>query len=187
MPLTLDKLFAATVESTLDWEGEVVHLVWAPARYTGEMDEFAETLASEMTALEEEIASLGAAGRTGEAETARQLHTRKSARMVRTALATLLVSWDVLDGDEPIGTDEASLLRLPSAFLLACYIALGAENQVDPPKAPTSPDGPETQSSAPSQGGTRSSAPRTTSASRRGTSNREPKPRAITRSGARGR
>lgn len=187
MPLTLEKLFSKTVESILPWDGEVVHMVWAPARYTGEMDDLVVTLSDEEAATTAEVAELVEAGDTEGASRVEQAQRRRSMALVRTSLSKLLVSWDLMDGKRPYGTDLAAITRLPDIFVTAAFLSLGEENQPDPQSAPSSDDGSGTPSSAPSQPGIRSSKARTTSGSRRGTSNSARTPSATTRSGGRGR
>jgi hypothetical protein len=169
MPLSLDKLFSKTLTATLLWDGETVSIEWAPARYTGEMDDLVDEYAEEENADKVKIAELRAAGdRTGADALQRRINRRNTQR-VREYLAALIVTWDVMDGDVPYPTDIASLKKLPDVFLLECFRTLGEENQPDPPKARDSDDTSVPKaSSARSQRGTRSSRARTTSASRRG-------------------
>lgn len=166
MPLTLDKLFSSTVTTDFGWDGEVVHLVWSAARYTGEMDDLAEQLTADEEADNAKIEELRAAGKTAQAERIVQKADRRERRQVRRLLSELLVSWDVMDGDEPFPTDLEHMNRLPYIFCATAFLALSRENSPDPQKAPTSDGFSSTEeSSAPSPGGTSSSEPATISAS----------------------
>lgn len=169
MPLTLDKLFSATVTTDFEWDGEVVHLVWSAARYTGEMDDLAEQLTADEEADNAKIEALRAEGTDAakaKAERLVQKADRRERRQVRRLLSELLVSWDVMDGAEPFPTDLEHMNRLPYIFCATAFLALSRENSPDPQKAPTS-DGSSSpvERSAPSPGGTNSSAPATTSGS----------------------
>lgn len=187
MPLTLDKLFGKTADSFLTWDDEVVHLVWAPRRYTGEMDELFQHLAQEDAEHDEEIAELLAANDANGAAKVEAAKGRASARLARESLAELLVSWDLMGSDnKPYPTDLASLKKLPDGFVTNAFVALGEDNQVDPTKAPSSDDGLETPSSAPDPAGTSSSEEPTTSESPRGKSNLELVESGTTRSGSNG-
>lgn len=105
--------------------------------------------------------------------------------LVREALSTLLVTWDVLDdAGKPLPTDVATLSTLPPAFLWAVFGALGGENEADPPNAPSSEDSSSTaRGSAPSPSGTSSSEVPVPSASRRSRSTNGRGAPAGTRSG----
>jgi hypothetical protein len=170
MPLTLDKLFSETLESEFEFLGEIVHITWAPARYTGEMDDFAEKLTDEESRERAELEELIAAGQVEPAEKLRQRMERQDKRNLRRILSQLIVSWDLMDGTAPFPTDEMSLSKLPATFLSLTFLAIAADNQPDPQKAPGSdePSDPK-ESSAPSLNGTASSGELTTSGSPRGT------------------
>lgn len=167
MPLTLEKLFSPTVTSTLEVLGEVVTLTWAPARYTGEMDELAERLTLENAADEDALAELD--GNVAAAEEVQARQTRRNAATARTFVAAMLVSWDLMDGKKPFPFDEASLKKLPDFFVTAVFLAMSEENATDPTSAPSSADtSSPTETSERSRPGSSSSAPRRSSASRRG-------------------
>lgn len=168
MPLTLEKLFSETLESTLEVYGETLHLTWAPARYTGEMDELAKTMTDEAVEDKAEYASLEESGDDEAAAAFRKAVERKTAAACRRFVAQMLVSWDLLDGMAVVPHDEASLLKLPDDFVIAVFNALAEENHTDPPNAPSSDDGSSTASSERAPTGTRSSGGRKSSKSRRG-------------------
>lgn len=170
MPITLDKLFSTTVASTFEYLGEVVHITWAPSRYTGEMDDLAESMTAEETQDRADIAEMEAAGDADGVLRIRSQIARRDRRTVRTFLSALLVSWDVMDGRKPYPTDEVSLAKLPDDFLQTAFMSLYGENAMDPQKAPSSngPSEPK-ESSEPQPRGSRSSGEPTTSASPRGT------------------
>jgi hypothetical protein len=169
VPITLEKLFSATVSSSFEYMGETVNLVWAPARYTGEMYELAEKMDREIEETNEEIAAL----EEGETKKAIRLLARArqaDRRGVRAFLAALLVSWDVMDGKRPYPTDEASLEKLDPDFLAAAFMSLGSENEADPQKPDPSVEPSEPKASpAPSRRGSPSSGELTSSGSPRGT------------------
>jgi len=169
MPLTLEKLFSPTVPSSLVVMGETVHLLWAPSRYTGEMDELADHLATEEAQDSASVAMLEAEGDEDGAAALKHTMERKNAAAARTFVAQLLVSWDVLDGKDPIPFDEASLKRLPDFFVIAVFLAMSEENATDPTNAPSSngTSAPKA-SSARSPRGSPSSGARKSSKSRRG-------------------
>jgi hypothetical protein len=169
MPLTLDKLFSASIPASFVWADETVTIQWAPGRYTGEMDDLSERLNEDETQDRDDLAAAESAENAREAQSIRARIERRDQRAVRTLLATLIVSWDLMDGDEPYPTDDEHLIKLPPAFLREAFRAISGENQVDPPKAPGSDaTSVPKASSARSPRGTRSSAARTTCVSRRG-------------------
>lgn len=180
MPLTLEKLRSRTLPFELEVMGEPVIGTWAPARYSGEMDELAADLVEENEGADDEAASLEAeaielelAGNVQGAELKRRAirrvlksKTRRDMRHLRALLSTILVAWDLMDGEKPYPTDEASLRKLPDFFVTAVFLAISAENRVDPTKAPNSPDLSNTPgSSEQNPPGTDSSAEPTTSPS----------------------
>jgi hypothetical protein len=170
MPITLEKLFSATNETSFEYEGETVNVTWAPSRYTGEMDDLAakidqetEENAAALTELLDDDDKRGAMNLIATIRHTSRLTTRRF-------LAALLVTWDVLDGKDPLPTDEATLAKLPPEFLDAVFRAITRDNQEDPPKPDPSPATSEPKGSpAPSPRGSGSSRARTTSASHRGT------------------
>lgn len=218
MPITLAKLFSPTVRTSFLFLDETVNVVFAPLRYTGEMQDLAERLtgemqvsADELDALRDEAAAADAAADQLDAEPEKdeaavqelrdqamvargkavssevELDHRGKA-IIREFLARLLVSWDVLGEDgKPISTDIAELNRLPDLFLQVVFLSLKGENAPDPTKAPPSDEPSNTgESSAPSPAGTDTSPQPEPSASPRSSSTNGRKPRAATRSGARG-
>jgi hypothetical protein len=167
--LTLEKLFSTTVSSYVEWGEEVVTVQWAPARWTGEMDDLAEALSEEEDRERAEVARLRENGDTAAADKMAQKLQRQDRRNVRKILATIIVTWDLLDGVEPFPTDEEHLAKLPDAFNEAVFKAITEGNHVDPRKARDSGDtSAPTASSAKSRRGTRSSEGRTSSESPRG-------------------
>lgn len=202
MPLTLQKLFNQTLPAEFEILGETVHFEWAPARYTGEMDEIAENLiaqndaaADEEEALDSEARELREEGQTAAADKKakaadriRKARERRDMRHLRTLLAQVLVSWDLMDGDVPLPIDEEHLRRLPDSFVTAVFVSLSAENRADPTKAPSSPaSSSTTASSEPSPTGTGFSELPTTSESRPGNSTNGHSPSESIPSGAAGR
>lgn len=215
MPITLEKLFSGTRTIEFPFMGETVHVTYVPLRWTGEMQELAAKAASDSDSEREEIkalreraeaiASEAKALDEGSDDAARlfaeasdayesiatrelQLDTAEKA-LIREHLSVLMTDWDVLLAD---GThhphDVESLKKLPDVFLRIAYVALGSENQADPPKAPSSSDESDTEkASAPSPSGTSSSPRPGRSASRRSSSTNGPTEPAITPSGAAGR
>lgn len=166
MPLTLQQLFAETAEAEFDWSGETVHLTWAPARYTGEMDDLAEHLSDEEERDETLLTELTDSDQVTKAQRLQQRANRRERKMLREILSTVLVSWDVLDGDTPVPTTMEQLNRLPDIFIVACFLALSRGNAADPTNAPSSDGISSTaETSAPSLPGTPSSEEPTTSAS----------------------
>jgi len=127
MPITLAKLFSPTATVSFPFLGETVNVVWAPFRYTGEMQELADRIAAEQAVDTDEIARLRASATDKFEEAARleqadspdpeaiaALRTEAAAALleadasevrldhrdkaaVREVLSKLLVSWDVLD------------------------------------------------------------------------------------------
>ena len=200
MPITLEKLFSPTVESSFPILGEVVHVTWSPWRYTGEMQELAERLGAEDRAEAEALEELReeqaeadedrAVQIAGEISRREQVRGYRESDAIRAFLSTLIVSWDVMDGRKPFATDLVSLKRLPDQFIRIVFLSLGIENQPDPTKAPSSD---EPSGTAPNRGsgrsrtGTSSSGRPATTAARRGTSMNGRSGRATTRSGAPGR
>lgn len=169
MPLTLEKLFSPTVPSSFEFMGETVHLAWAPSRYTGEMDDFAVRMSAEMTADKARVVELREAGETDEADTLARKIERDDAATARRFVTQLLVTWDVLDGEDPLPITEESLKRLPTFFVIATFNAMSEENTVDPQNAPDSADtfnGKVRPARSPR--GTNSSGARKSSGSRRG-------------------
>jgi regulator of protease activity HflC (stomatin/prohibitin superfamily) len=161
MPITLEKLLSPTAETSFEWDGEVVNLVYAPMRYTGEMQDFAVRLDDEATAERAKVAELREQADTiiaeaGKDEAAKAAAEAKAAALradamkretrmdfrdraaLRDFLATMLVSWDVMDGRKPLRTDRKTLDRLPDMFLKVAFVMIGTENSPDPQKAPTS-------------------------------------------------
>lgn len=220
MPITLKKLFSPTARSSFDFLDETVNVVWAPFKYTGEMQDLAEKLIEESAQDRGEIDQLRKEADAATAEAARlragpdvdvlrvavleaeaaaamdQVNTRevrldsRDKRALRRTLSGLLVSWDVLDEDrKPIPTDEATLAKLPDAFLQVLFMNMARENQPDPTKAPASDAQSDTGRTISEQSptGTTTSRPRARSASPRLSSTRGRSERATTRSGARGR
>lgn len=169
MPLTLEKLFSQTVESSFEALGETVNLVWSPARYTGEMDDLAAKIGEEDAENRAELLAMREAGDVDGAANVRAKIDRATAAMARTFVARLLVSWDLLDGVTPVPIEVDSLKRLPDFFVIATFLAMSAENQADPPNAPSSDatSSPKA-SSGRSRRGTPSSGARKASGSRRG-------------------
>lgn len=58
MPITLEKILSPTAESSFEFMGETVNVTFAPMRYTGEMQDFAQRVTDEDNAEEAEIAEL---------------------------------------------------------------------------------------------------------------------------------
>lgn len=173
MPITLDKLFSPTAESSFEFLGESVTVVWAPWRWTGEMQEMADKLSAEADEEGEAIADLKAAGDEQGAKQREQAFDLQAKRRIRELLATLLVSWDVLDGRTPVGVDLPTLNKLPDPFLETVLLSLYQESMPDPQKAPNSEkpsDTEQTTGSAPSRNGMNTSSARERSASRRSSS-----------------
>lgn len=185
MPLTLQKLRSRTLPFELEVMGEPVIGTWAPARYSGEMDELANDLVDENDAAGDEAASLeveaieaelggdvqGAALKRRAAKRIEKQRARRDMRHLRTLLSTILVTWDLMDGEKPYATDEASLRRLPDFFVQAVFLAISAENRADPKAPANSPvSSSTTESSEPSPTGTSSSEAPITSESLPGTS-----------------
>lgn len=216
MPISLEKLFSDTITVSFPYMDETVNVTWAPARWTGEMQDLAERLAKEMGADGARVAELRAEAQAkldaaaaleaadGDAaavdalraeaddlaaeatEEAAELNLRDR-RALRDSLVRFLVAWDVLDGDTPLPIDLASLNRLPDDFLRTIWLRLLAGNREDPPKAPTSDEPSATEkASAPSPIGTNTSLRRARSGSARSSSTREPVALATTPSGALG-
>ncbi|HEY8818411.1 MAG TPA: hypothetical protein VIM25_06290 [Candidatus Limnocylindrales bacterium] len=169
MPITLDKLFSATVSSSFEYMGETVEMTWAPARYTGEMADLAEKLDADIEATQAEIDEAVAEEDGRKAMRLRIRAQQLDRKTVRRFLSALLVSWDVLDGKKPFPTDEASLAKLDPSFLAAAFTSLGEENRPDPtrPDHSNGTSAPKA-SPAPSRRGSRSSGGLTTSGSPRG-------------------
>lgn len=161
MPITLEKLLSPTAETSFEFMGETVNVTFAPMRYTGEMQDFAERLSEEEEGVQAKVAELRAeaetvladAGKgteaqaiaaaraaelTGEASALEQKMDLADRKALRDLLSKLLVGWDVMEGRKPLKTDRDTLDRLPDIFLRFVYISLARENQPDPPKAPTS-------------------------------------------------
>jgi len=55
MPLTLEKLFSKTATVSFPYEDETVHVTWAPARYTGVMQDRADEIQGQIAESQEEI------------------------------------------------------------------------------------------------------------------------------------
>jgi hypothetical protein len=218
MPITLEKLFSPTATVSFEFLGDTVNVVWAPFRYTGEMQELAEKVVAEQevdqaaltdlraeakqlldsaAAIEEEdgdeaqIAALREEGadKLGEAQKAEIRLSHRDKRSIREVLATLLVSWDVLDArGKPVPTTLEELRRLPDPFVQAVFLSLSSESRPDPQKAPNSDEPSRTgRTSARSQIGTSTSSPRMPSGSARSSSTNARHGRGHTRSGGRGR
>jgi len=169
MPLTLDKLFSATVSSSFVVLGETVHLTWCPSKYTGEMDDLAREMQDEETADILAILALEEAGDTVGARALAETRERRNAAAVRRFLSEMLVAWDVMDGTVPHPHDEAGLNKLPAWLVTATFVAMSEENQTDPMSDPSSdePSGPKA-SSGRSRPGTPSSGARKSSEQPRG-------------------
>lgn len=187
MPITLEKLFSPTVGSSFEFLDETVNCVWAPFRWTGEMQDLAEKVRIEIEEGRDEVTALREAGDEPAAK-AREIELEMhDKRALRVMLSTMLVSWDVMDGDgpkaKPIATNLVALNKLPDAFLVAAFLSLSAENQEDPQKAPISDVSSETPISAPNPLGTASSEPPTSLESRRGRSKAAPVEPDTTQSG----
>lgn len=217
MPITLEKLFSPTAPSSFPFLGEIVHVTWAPFRWTGEMQELAERLSDESAVEKAAIAALKEEAEAIEAEAvalvvevdlpkALDLRARASALTdeamtrelrldtqdktnMRDFLVTLLVTWDVLDdAGKPLPTDKATLRTLPTPFLQAVFTSLSMESQPDPQKAPESVEPSNTEKiSAPSPTGTPSSSKPARSVSRRSNSTNGHTAPATTLHGAPGR
>jgi hypothetical protein len=216
MPISLEKLFSDTITVSFPYMDETVNVTWAPARWTGEMQDLAERLAKEMAADGAHVAELrkdaqgklDAASALEEAngdaaevealrseadalaaeatEEAAELNLRDR-RALRDSLVRFLVGWDVLDGDTPLPIDLPNLNRLPDDFLRTLWIRLLEGNREDPQKAPSSDEPSSTEKgSAPSPTGTNTSPRRARSGSARSSSTREPVALATTPSGAPG-
>lgn len=138
MPITLEKLFSPTVDTSFDFLGETVHVTWAPFRYTGEMQAFAEKLGDDERAEQLAIAELRADGHEEEASAREVALDYSDKRALRQMLSVLLVGWDVMDGKKQVKTDLATLNTLPDVFLRVVFLSLAQANQPDPPKAPNS-------------------------------------------------
>jgi len=161
MPITLEKLLSPTADTSFEFMGETVNVTFAPMRYTGEMQDFAQRLADEETAEKAKIADLReeavqivasangnvearavavarAAELNGEADSREQTLDLRDRKALRDALAGLLVSWDVMEGRKPLGVDRKTLDRLPDLFLRIVFLSLARENQPDPQRAPDS-------------------------------------------------
>lgn len=169
MPLQLADLFRDTLTTRVEFNAGDIDVVWAPARYTGEMADLVETLNDEESATLVRVAELEADDKADQAARLVVRANRQTARNVARLLSQLIVSWDLMDGKKPHPTDVAGLAKLPDMVLLAVFTSLSQANELDPPKAASS-NGTSAQAvnSARSPRGTRSSARRTTSASRRG-------------------
>lgn len=169
MPITLEKLFSPSLPGALEYLGETVNFRWSPSRYTGEMDDLAEQMDRDQDEDKAELADMVEAGDNDGVKRLLAEIQHRDRQTVRRFLAALLVEWDVMDGRKPFPTDEAALAKLPPEFLSAVFREISSENRADPPK-PERSDEPSAPvaSSATSRRGSRSSAGRTTSASRRG-------------------
>lgn len=169
MPLSVEKLFSRTVDSSFEIDGDIVHLKWAPARYTGEMDDLAERMREEAEDGDAKLAELRAADDKDGADALIRQRDRADAAATRTFVATMLVDWDVMLGTTTHPHDEAGLLKLPDWFVRTVFLALSEENQVDPtsPAPSDEPSEPKARP-APSPRGSRSSGARKSSGSRRG-------------------
>lgn len=239
MPITLEKLFSPQITTTFPFLGDDVTIVFAPWKWTAEMQEIAEATVASGEAEEADIAAAKDRARIlfAEAEAteptepevanatdaeaatviAQRVEAAKDLRVraatilgevgsrelhlsgvqvgsYRRFLGELLVSWDVLGEDgKPIPTDEATMKRLPTTFIISVFNAITAESQPDPTNAPPSGKPSDTgtepvrEISAQSPTGIRTSSQRARSASPRSTSTRGRKGRATTRSGGSGR
>jgi hypothetical protein len=172
MPITLEKLFSATVSSSFEYMGETVNMEWAPSRYTGEMWDLAEKIQNDLDAARDEIAAIE--GETPDATRDRNRILQRTRQIdrhgVRRFMSALLVSWDVLDGKKPYPTDEESLAKLDPDFLDIAFLSLVSENAADPTKPDPSHDISEPKGYPDaSRPGSPSSGELTTSGSRRGT------------------
>ena len=58
MPITLEKILSPTSDTSFEFMGEEVHVTFAPMRYTGQMQDFAQRLSDEDEAEVAEIAEL---------------------------------------------------------------------------------------------------------------------------------
>ncbi len=219
MPITLEKLFSPTAKVEFEFLDEIIHVTFAPFRYTGEMQDMADKMTAETDTVRDELVALRAqaadatkradaldesperdeaqvlAIRAMANETYAEIEKReakltvKERSLIRRFLSELLVTWDVLMPDgKPHPTDEASLKKLPDAFLLVVFLKLVGENQPDPTNAPGSDDSSTTEkSSARSRPGTNTSRPPAPSGSRHSSSTKGRTARAGTRSGGGGR
>jgi len=89
MPITLEKLLSPTAETSFEFLGETVHVTFAPMRYTGEMQDFAQRLSDEQSVERDAIADLreqadelikqAAKGNTGDLDRARAAELRANA------------------------------------------------------------------------------------------------------------
>lgn len=176
MPLQLAQLFSATLHVSVTIPPEMtggveesIDVEWAPARYTGEMDELASEIAEMESDGKAEVQELEDAGQKEAAFALVATINRRIVRSTRRLLSQIVVGWDLMDGKKPHPTDLEGLLKLPDAFVMLVFQGISEGNQVDPPKAPGSSDtSVPGASSARSRRGTSSSKRPTTSASRRG-------------------
>lgn len=171
--MQLSDLFSDTITTpvgvTVGGAVKTVNVTWAPARYTGEMDELAEAITAEENRDLAEVDALREAGEDDQATTVMQALQRRNMRNLRRLLSELVTSWDLMDGEVEHPHDGAGLLRLPDSFVQLVFLTISGENQPDPQKAASS-NGTSVSAVRParSRRGTRSSEQPITLASRRG-------------------